>query len=269
MLNISIVLYNTPFDQVAQLVKTLRQNALVRTISLIDNSPTRDERFATLPVRYEFNNKNIGYGAAHNRALRETLKSDTPYHLVINPDITLDSAIFDDIIAFMENNKDVGALMPKVYYPDGKLQYLCKLIPTPWNLFSRRFLPKKMTQRSKERFELRNFDYNQIAEIPYLSGCFMLLRCDTLRTTGLFDERFFMYPEDIDLTRRIIHHHWRTIFYPKVSIIHYHEQGSYKNKHLLIIHIINMIRYFNKWGWVRDTKRTAINKQTLTHLNLK
>ncbi len=268
MLNVSIVLYKSPFDQVEQMVKILRQCSLVHDIFLVDNSPSSDARWTTLPVRYEFNNRNIGYGAAHNRALRETLKSDTPYHLVINPDIQLDSTIFDDIVAFMEANKDVGLLMPKIFYPDGRLQHLCKLLPTPWDLFGRRFLPRCLTAHSQRRFELRDFDYNRIVNIPYLSGCFMFLRCDTLRTTGLFDERFFMYPEDIDLTRRI-HRQWRTIFYPKVSIIHHHEQGSYKNRHLLMIHIINMIRYFNKWGWLCDKERATLNQQTLNQLNLK
>ena len=268
MLNVSIVLYKNPFDQVEQMVKILRQCSLVHDIFLVDNSPSSDARWTTLPVRYEFNTRNIGYGAAHNRALRETLKSDTPYHLVINPDIQLDSAILDDIVAFMEANKDVGLLMPKVFYPDGRLQHLCKLLPTPWDLFGRRFLPRCLTAHSQRRFELRDFDYNRIVNIPYLSGCFMFLRCDTLRTTGLFDERFFMYPEDIDLTRRI-HRQWRTIFYPKVSIIHHHEQGSYKNRHLLMIHIINMIRYFNKWGWLCDKERATLNQQTLNQLNLK
>ena len=98
--------------------------------------------------------------------------------------------------------------------------------------------------------------------VPYLSGCFMLLRSEALKKVGLFDERFFMYPEDIDLTRRI-REHYRTIFYPHVSVIHNHAQGSYKSKKLLWIHIINLIKYFNKWGWFCDKKRQLINKETL------
>lgn len=268
MLNVSIVLYTTPFEQVAQLVETLRQNNLVRTIFLVDNSPTRDERFATLPVRYEFNNRNLGYGAAHNRAMRETLKTDTPYHLIVNPDITFDSAILDELLAFMEQNRNVGAVMPKVYYPNGQLQYLCKLIPTPWNLFGRRFLPRCLTKRSQHRFELRDFDYDHIADIPFLSGCFMLLRTAALQEVGLFDAQFHLYMEDVDLSRRL-YQKYSTIFYPAATIVHKHAHGSYKNKRLLWIHIISSCRYFNKWGWFCDKERTTINQRTLTQLNLK
>mgnify|MGYP003611155927 FL=1 len=90
----------------------------------------------------------------------------------------------------------------------------------------------------------------------------MLLRSKALQKVGLFDERFFMYPEDIDLTRRI-REYYRTVFYPHVPVIHNHAQGSYKSKKLLWIHIINLIRYFNKWGWFCDKKRQLINKETL------
>ena len=78
----------------------------------------------------------------------------------------------------------------------------------------------------------------------------MFLRCDSLRKVGLFDPRYFMYPEDIDLTRRI-NQHYRTVMYPAVEITHNHAQGSYHSTRLLWIHITNMIKYFIKWGLKR------------------
>jgi GT2 family glycosyltransferase len=74
-----------------------------------------------------------------------------------------------------------------------------------------------------------------------------------------------MYPEDIDLTRRI-HQYYKTMFYPYVSIIHEHGQGSYKSLKLLWIHISNMVKYFNKWGWFFDVDRKRINKKVLSQL---
>ena len=94
---------------------------------------------------------------------------------------------------------------------------------------------------------MRDTGYNQIMDVPYLSGSFMLLRTSALKEVGLFDERFFMYPEDIDLTRRI-GAKYRTIFYPEVSVIHHHEKASYKSVKLLIIHVWNIMKYFWKWG---------------------
>ena len=98
--------------------------------------------------------------------------------------------------------------------------------------------------------------------VPYLSGCFMLLRTSTLEDVGLFDERFFLYPEDIDLTRRI-HKKYKTLFYPYVSVIHEYGRGSYKSMKLLYFHIVNMCRYFNKWGWFFDKERKEINARCI------
>jgi GT2 family glycosyltransferase len=93
----------------------------------------------------------------------------------------------------------------------------------------------------------------------------MFLRTKALTVSGLFDERFFMYPEDIDLSRRI-HEHYDTLYYPHVFITHKHEAASYRNYKMLWIHIKNMVKYFNKWGWFKDKKREEINFSTLNKL---
>ena len=259
-LNASIVLYKTPFDEVAHLVAALRQNESVGQIFLVDNSPQMNQQFASLPATYIFNNKNLGYGRAHNIALRQTLEQGTPYHLVMNSDILLRPDTIERSLAYMQAHPNVGMLMPQVYYPNGEIQHLCKLLPTPWNLICRRFLPKKIAERSNRKFELRDFGYNRIADIPFLSGCFMLMRSDALKQVGLFDERFFLYMEDVDLSRRM-HTKFRTIFFPDASIVHKHAHGSYKNQHLLYIHTVSSCRYFNKWGWFADSERKMINQQ--------
>lgn len=88
----------------------------------------------------------------------------------------------------------------------------------------------------------------------------MFFRVEALKDVGLFDERFFMYPEDIDITRRM-HAKYRTMFYPFVSIVHAHAAASKTNKKMLKIHILNMIKYFNKWGWLFDKERKQFNAQ--------
>jgi len=267
MLNISIVLYNQSIAEITPLVETLRKSNVVFAIFLIDNSPDANPVFKTLDVNYQHTGKNLGYGTANNIAIHQTIDQNIPYHLVINPDISFNASILNKIVAFMDSNTDVGQVMPKVFYPDGGIQYLCKLLPTPFDLIFRRFLPKSWTKQRTEKFELRKSGYNRIMDVPYLSGSFMLLRTYALKEVGLFDERFFMYPEDIDLTRRI-HQKFRTVFYPEVSIVHHHAQSSYVNLKMLWIHTSNMIRYFNKWGWIFDKDRKIINKKTLEQLNL-
>ncbi len=262
MLNASIVLYNHSLLEITPLVETLRKSELVSDIFLIDNSPHRNTDFEQLNVNYLYNDKNIGYGTAHNLAITQTIIQNIPYHLVVNPDIIFDASILDKIVDFMDSNPEIGHLMPKVYYPNGEIQHLCKLLPTPFDLIFRRFIPQTWTKRRTAKFELRKSGYNKIMDVPYLSGCFMFLRADVLKKVGVFDERFFMYPEDIDLTRRI-HSEFRTVFYPEVSIVHHHARDSYLNLKMLWIHTTNMIRYFNKWGWIFDRERKIINKKVL------
>ena len=167
----------------------------------------------------------------------------------------------------MDGHPEVGQVMPKVFYPNGELQYLCKLLPTPMDLLCRRFIPyKKYIEKRNNRYELRFTDYDSIMEVPSLSGCFMFIRTDVLKEIGGFDERFFMYAEDIDLCRRIGKVS-RTIYYPLVSIYHEYEKGSYKNRKLFKYHICSVIKYFNKWGWLFDSERKERNNRILKQYN--
>jgi len=261
-LNVSIVLYHHSVPQIAPLVTVLRESNLVSQIYLIDNSDSGYTGFEALDAVYIKNNRNTGYGSAHNIAIRQSIASHTDYHLVVNPDIMFESGAISEILDFLNKNTEIGHLMPRVCYPTGEIQYLCKLLPTPFDLIFRRFLPAEWTQKRRDYFELRASGYSRIMDVPYLSGCFMFLRVKVLEEVGLFDERFFMYPEDIDLTRRI-HTKYRTVFYPNVTIIHHHAKSSYHNGKMLLIHIVNMIRYFNKWGWVFDDDRLKVNKSTI------
>jgi GT2 family glycosyltransferase len=262
MLNISIVLYQPHWEQIKQLTQILLECRDVHSIYWIDNSPIEHEQtWVSDKVRYIFNNKNLGYGTAHNIAIRESIYDDIPFHLVINPDILLTSDVIDTLLHFIQHYPEVGLVAPRVEYPTGELQYLCKLLPTPWDVFGRRFLPRCWMKKRNECYELRQSGYNQIMNVPYLSGCFMLLRTEAVRRVRLFDERFFMYPEDIDLTRRI-HRNYLTVFFPHVRVIHNHTRASYKSLKMLCIHIINMCRYFNKWGWIVDKERDLFNQQT-------
>ena len=266
MVTASVVLYNTPKDQLDRLIDCTARSSQKLHLYLVDNSPRFvDSTLFHLPgVTYIKAKANKGYGAGHNIALRESLKI-SDFHFVLNPDISFGPEELGKMVRFMENNPSVGQLMPKVVYPGGRTQYLCKLIPTPADLFLRRFALgplKALASKKIEQFELRFTGYEREMDVPYLSGCFMLFRMSALKHIGLFDERFFMYPEDIDITRRM-HAEFRTVFFPKAIVVHDHAQESYKSKRALLVHIINLIKYFNKWGWIWDEQRTKINRKVI------
>ena len=269
MLNISIVLYHPRWEQeVLPLVEELLKVKHLRKIYLLDNSEKEwlkehvDMQKAPNPsdkLRYMAMPSNLGYGKAHNIALRESAYQEVELHLVMNSDIRVKAEDIDAMHDWMILHPMVGQLMPKVVNPDGTQQYLAKRLPSPLDVFGRRFLPKRWIAKRNRRYELRDLDLTRPVNAPYLSGCFMLLRTKAAVQAGLFDERYFMYPEDIDLTRTI-HRHWLTLYYPEWTIVHAHAQESYKNKHMLRIHIQNMCRYFNKWGWFFDPERKLFNK---------
>lgn len=273
MITSSIVLYNTNRDELCRLIDCVL-NSTINKIYVVDNS-TKDslrsfvENLSKEKINYIFNNANLGYGAAHNIAIRRSIKEGANYHIVLNPDIYFKKGVIETLAEYMDQNLDVGAIMPHVKYPDGETQYLCKLLPSPLDLFGRRFIPfKGMVDKRNHKYELRESGYNQILNVPCLSGCFMFLRNISLENVGLFDESFFMYCEDFDFYRRI-HKKYKTIFYPKVTIVHAHKKESYKNKFLLKMHIKSAIHYFNKWGWFFDKDRELVNKAVLKDIHSK
>ena len=262
MLNISIVTYCPDWQgEVLPLAAELLKVQALHRLYIIDNSP---ESLATdLPekVRYIHTGENVGYGRAHNIAIRESIYDQVPLHLVMNSDIIVQADDIDALCAFMQSQPAVGQLMPCVVNPLGELQHLCKLLPTPLDVFGRRFLPARWMCKRNARYELHDADYSRPMNVPYLSGCFMLLRTEAVQQARLFDERYFMYPEDIDLTRTI-HRDYLTLYYPAITIVHNHKKASYQSWRMLWVHIVNMCRYFNKWGWLFDAERRQFNTET-------
>lgn len=266
----SIVVYKNNIELLQRAVQSFLDSTNESTLYIIDNSPKDicSTHFDDPRIKYIFNNRNIGFGAGHNIALKDALAKGSAYHIILNPDVYFEGNVIEKLYDFMEGDKDVGLITPKVLYPDGRLQPLCKLLPSPFTLFTRRFLHFNpyWINRLNHWYEMHFSGYDKVMDVPFLSGCFMFLRIDALRKVGLFDERIFLYTEDTDLTRRI-HKYYRTVFFPEATIYHYHEKGSYKNTIILMHHILSAITYFNKWGWFRDTERDHINQRILLKLS--
>ena len=264
-LTASIVAYKNPADILAQTIRSFLSATQHSKLLILDNSPTDYLKYlADDPrVSYIFNGNNLGFGAAHNIALKQTL-STSKYHLVLNPDVYFEPDVIGKLYAYMERAPEVGLVMPKVLYPDGRLQPLCKLLPSPKTLIARRFLSffSNFLRKENYTYELHFTGYDKIVNVPFLSGCFMFLRVETLQKVGLFDERFFLYTEDTDLSRRI-HKLAKTVFFPETVIYHYYAKGPYKNWWLLIHNMRSAIKYFNKWGWTNDQERKEFNDRVM------
>jgi len=264
----SIVVYKSEGAQLKKAAQSFLNSSLNVKLYILDNSPTDQLKqvLTGLDVEYFFNGRNRGFGAAHNQVLTQVVDK-SKYHLILNPDVYFSSTTLEKLFSFMENNAEVGLVMPKVLYPDGSLQYLCRLLPTPLDLLFRKFNNKALGAwiNRMSKYELRFTDYKKQIDAPFLSGCFMFTRTGVFKQAGIFDERFFMYFEDIDLSRRI-RRLYRTVYYPQVEIYHGYARGSNKDA-VLFKHLVHSgVRYFNKWGWFFDQERRSINKQTLKNL---
>ncbi len=281
MITASIVTYNNNLLDLEGILRSLLISP-VQTVWIIDHSDDylglegeldeykrKDDIFLQHEgrgFRLEFiKQNNKGYGGGHNVALRKAMEIGSQYHLVVNPDVWFGAEVIPALWRLMEEDGTIAQVMPKVLFLNGSVQRLAKLLPTPFDLFGRFFLPAMLISRRNDRFELKHSGYDKIMNVPFLSGCFMFLRISALQSEGLFDERFFMYMEDVDITRRL-HVKYKTLFYPAVSIYHRFSRLSYHKWRLSLIHMISVVKYFNKWGWIYDSGRRRYNKRLLKDL---
>ncbi len=264
MVNVSIVTYHTDLQELRLCLESLTAG-VVATIFVVDNSssPSIEAFCKSYPRHIEYiPHPNDGYGAAHNVAMRRSIEQGVKYHLVLNSDVVFEPEVLSTIHGIMDTNPRIGTLQPRIVGLDGEMQYTCRALPPPPALRLRRFLPAWIGRHSRDRYLLKHLDSTKPHDIPYHQGSFMFLRVEALKETGLFDERFFMYPEDIDLTRRL-HRRYLTMYDPTTTIVHAHRAASYKSGRMLWIHISNMCRYFNKWGWLHDPERREWNHELM------
>ena len=144
-LHATIVLFEDNDESLKKAIFSFLNTSLDVKLYLVDNSSTSRLKYLQKldsRIEYIYTGKNLGFGKAHNIALQKSIDDNIDYHLVLNPDVYFDSGVLEELFDFMEKNKDVANVMPKVFYPDGNLQYLCKLLPTPKELITRRFIKK-------------------------------------------------------------------------------------------------------------------------------
>ncbi len=250
----SVVIYNESKSNIYNICKDFFDTCLHVKLYVIDNSPVEKNRSLIEGIGenivYIFNNNNIGFGAAHNIAISNS-SGMSNYYVVLNPDIRFNKDVLLNLSEYMDKNTGVALSMPKILYQNGDIQYLCKHDPTPFILLVRRFFPSFLKYFFKNKlthYEMRDCNYEQQFNPETISGCFMFFRSKILSKVGGFDERYFMYMEDVDLCRKIREYHIIS-YNPTCTVTHYYRKGSYKEYKLLKYHIKSVFRYFNKWGW--------------------
>jgi GT2 family glycosyltransferase len=197
------------------------------------------------------NPDNPGYGRAVNRLVAH-LGQLPPYIGVLNTDLTWPSGTFEQLLGWLQHHTQVSLAVPQILDEAGSPQKLCKHNPTVLGLFSRRFLPDWLKPARLKRYDrwyvMADQNYQEVFEAPYLSGCCMLLRSDAFCRVGGFDERYFLYLEDADLTRSVARE-GRCVHLPVAGVVHGWGRGNYRNLGLTAVNLVSAWHYFRKWGW--------------------
>lgn len=261
-LTISIVTYKNRFDQLENVINSVAKTTLNYKLYISDNSPT--DKIKRLcdnnEIEYIFNNSNKGFGHGHNVVINK-IQNKSKYHLVLNPDVVFEEGTLDYIFNYLEANRDIGLLIPQVFNSDKTPQFLPQLLPNPLSIILRKLPIPFINQSFLKLYELRKF-FKQTHPVAIVSGCFSFFRVSDLKKVGGYDEHFFMYFEDFDISRRI-HKISKLVSLAEVYIIHDYERGATKKWSLTKAFFRSMFYYFNKWGWFFDKERKQINKKII------
>ena len=194
---------------------------------------------------------NVGYGRAVN-ALARRLEKLPPYFAAANVDLYWRSGAVEALLTYLREHPDVSLAVPAIQDEKGCLQKLCKRNPTILALASRRFVPALLKPPWLKRYDdwyiMCEKNYKRVFECEYLSGCFMVFRGDVFKVMGGFDERYFLYLEDADITRSASEY-GRCLHLPVSSVVHRWGRGSHKSIRLSMVNIVSAWRYFGKWGF--------------------
>jgi len=237
----SIVIYNEHKNTLKKVIEGFLDLRFEKKLFIIDNSSKNIlEKFCSSyeNVVYIFSGKNLGFGKAHNLILKDIV--DSEIHLILNPDIYFQTLELGKFLEWFDSCENVSLAIPKVLNVDGTVQDVVRDIPTPISLLKRKL--------KIENGELMIAD-KSTAEIPFAHGCFMAFKSDVFQKLGGFDERYFMYMEDIDIWIRA-KKYGKTVINTNFSIYHEHRKGSSKSFKLLFYHIHSAIQFFWKFSFL-------------------
>jgi len=269
-LSVSIVLHHSCLAMLERVLQSLARSAEVAhaaacvdqvLVEVLDNS--LDEVFSHQALAaitaqpqspffrlvYRRLADNRGFGAGHNAAIK-SIESD--FHLVLNPDAELAEDALRAGLARLQEDPGIVLLSPRVQRADGAQEFLCKRYPSVLVLLLRAFAPdfiRRPFRRRLHRYEMRDLCSGTAeADIPLASGCCMLVRTAALQSVGGFDDRYFLYFEDFDLSIRL-GSQGRLVFSPAVQIVHHGGYAASKGFRHVNYFIRSGITFFREHGW--------------------
>lgn len=198
------------------------------------------------------NSSNIGFAAANNRAIKST---ESDFILLLNSDCQVYEHSLDELLGFIESENQAGIIGPKIINSDGSIQYSCRKFPSiidaglhsilvniaPDNPFSR-------------KYKLADISRDKPFEVDWVSGSCMLIRRKALADTGLMDEKYFMYVEDIDICFQMWKNNWIVFYYPYAEILHHIGGSTNTGKAAASVRMQKSIFYFFRKNYTKSWK---------------
>lgn len=243
-----IVVDNNSNDQCLEMVNNFFSQDYVRKLELTYGKKISIPEIITIQSV-----KNGGFAYGNNLGIKVARGK---YVIILNPDIAITTGTIEKMFEFAESRPDVGMIGPKLIYPDKAIQYSCRRFPNTFVPLYRRTIFGKLplAKNFVDQYLMTDIDHNQTREVDWLFGACLLIRQSALKKVGLFDERFFMYFEDLDLCRRFWENNFKVVFFADVELVHYHQRFSAEKDGILgifkrggRIHIFSGIKYFLKY----------------------
>ena len=254
-LSIIIVSYNVK-DYIKQCIRSIYRSDLSKDsfeIIIIDNDShdgtVNDIKSSFDKISIIENNLNEGFSKAVNKGIK---KANGEFICLLNPDVIINENTFSTLINYLESNKNIGCIGPKIINVDGTIQHSCKRsFPTPLNALFRLFSLDKIFPKSEffGKYNLTYLDINKIHKVDAISGAFMIFNKAIINQVGCLDEDFFMFGEDIDFCFRIKEKGYDIVYNPETEIMHYKGESVKSAPYDMVNIFYNAMEiYFKKYS---------------------
>jgi GT2 family glycosyltransferase len=251
------VAFHPHAEEIANLKACLKEMAENIHYVVVSNDHRNGEPVESLEkdaLLFLRNSANTGYGRAMNQAAEAiaSLGIQPRYIGALNTDLRWQPGALEKLLNWLDENPHVVMAVPKIQSPSGETQKLCKQNPTVLALLSRRFVPEILKPAWLKRYDrwytMESRDYETAFSCSYLSGCCMMMRHSSFEIVKGFDEAFFLYLEDADITRRM-GALGMTVHAPVSTVLHQWGRGNHYSLRLSLINLHSAWIYFRKWGF--------------------
>ena len=194
------------------------------------------------------NETNVGFGAAANIGFKE---SKGEFLLLLNPDVVVRPGSVESLLETMRSRPEVGIALPQLRNRDDSLQYSCRRFYTWKALWMRRgpWRRRFASHPTVRQHLMQDWDHASLAEVDWGLGAAMLIRRRALAGTQLFDERFFLYFEDVDLCLRLHRAGWKVVYNPAAIMTHQHRRDSAQTgaSRAKLLHLRSLVKFVWKY----------------------